>query len=62
MPLIPLLVSLLLAVLVIFALIWAIQRLAVAFEIPAQIVVVLQVLIVLAGVLWLARAFSSVRF
>jgi hypothetical protein len=62
MALVPLLVTLLIAVIVIFALIWAIQRLAVVFEVPPQIAVVLQVLIVLAGVLWLVGQFRLLKF
>jgi len=62
MAIVPFLVTLLLAVIVIFALIWAIQRLAAAFEIPPQIGVVLQVLIVLAGVLWLVSQFRVLKF
>ena len=49
------LLSLLFVVLILCLVYWAVHRLAAAFGLPAQIVVVIDVLLVIIAVLWIAQ-------
>lgn len=56
------LLSLVLACLVLFVAIWAVQQLAATFGVPDQIRVVIVVLIVVLFVLWIVSGFSGNHF
>lgn len=56
------LLGLVLAVLVLFVAIWAVQQLAATFGVPDQIRVVIVVLIVVFFVLWIVSGFSGNHF
>lgn len=56
------LLTIVLACLVLFVGIWAIQQLAATFAVPDQIRVVILVLIVLLFVVWIVSEFSGTHF